>query len=388
MSKIISIDCFTVPPRWIFVRVTTDDGASGWGECLVPKRRAAVVTAVSEMARNIVGHDSTRIEQISQMMRRGAFFRHGPILGAAAAGIEIALWDLLGKRLDCPIYGLMGGAVRDHVRSYTWIGGDDPANVVDHARLRITEGFDAVKMNASGVVPAIGATQWIDALVDRMGSLRDAFGMTLDIALDFHGRVPRAALKQAIPELEPFRPMWIEEPCVPEALESIDMLARICPHIPIATGERFFNRWDFRRLLDRGGIDIVQPDVSLTGIHELAKIAHLAETYDVVVAPHCPNGPISLAASLQLGFCTTNIVIQEQSLGLHYNKGYSQLPSGELQDYLVAASVLAAKEGRIHRWNAPGLGLSLNEDHIAAAHQEWTLPDADWRNEDGSLAEW
>lgn len=388
MSNISSIDCFTVPPRWIFVRVTTDDGMTGWGECIVPKRRAAVVSAVKDMARNIVGQDSTRIEHISQMLRRGAFFRHGPVLCTASAGIETALWDLLGKRLGVPVSGLLGGAVRDAVRSYTWIGGDSPANVVEHARSRINEGFNAVKMNATGVVPAVGATQWIDSLVERMGSLRDAFGMSLDVALDFHGRVARPALKQVIKELEQFRPMWIEEPCVPEALESIDMLARICPNIPIATGERFLNRWEFRRLLERGGVDIVQPDVSITGVYELAKIAHLAETYDVSVAPHCPNGPISLAASLQLGFCTSNIVIQEQSLGLHYNKGYSQLPKGELKDYLLDASVLVANEGRINRWNAPGLGLSLDENHIAAAHQEWNLPDADWQHEDGSLAEW
>ena len=388
MSRIGAIDCFTVAPRWIFVRVTTDDGIAGWGEGIVPKRRSAVIAAVGDLARNILGRDPSQIEELTQFMRRGAFFRHGPILAAAAAGIEIALWDILGKRHGLPAHQFLGGAVREHVRSYTWIGGDNPADVVEHARDRVARGFDAVKMNATGSVPAIGATAWIDALTARMGSLRDAFGTSLDIALDFHGRVPRAALKQVIPELEPFRPMWIEEPALPETESSFEMLARICPHIPIATGERLLDRRDFQRLLERGGVDVVQPDVSLTGFHELARIAALAEIHDAAVAPHCPNGPISLAASLQLGFCTPGIVIQEQSLGLHYNQGYSNLKPGELQDYLRDTSVLTTREGRIHRWDAPGLGLALDEDRIAATHEEWTLPDADWRHPDGSLAEW
>lgn len=386
--RITKIACFTVPPRWIFVSVTTDDGRTGWGEAIVPKRKEAVTGAVADLARGMIGQEAGRIEDHAQRMRKGAFFRRGPVLGAAAAGIEIALWDLKGQRAGMPVHDLLGGAVRDRLRSYCWIGGDSPDDVVNHAKARIAAGFDAVKMNATASVPVLGGHGAIDGLVSRMGSLRDAFGFDLDIALDLHGRIPRSVLKQLIPEIEPFRPMWIEEPFLPEADDTADMLARLCPHIPVATGERLLDRWDFKRLLDRGGVDIVQPDISITGLAELERIARLAEIYDVAVAPHCPNGPVSLAASLQIGFCCANVAIQEQSLGLHYNQGYDDLPAADLLDYLADIGPLTTQNGRFARLTGEGLGISLNAGRIASAHCDWVMPDADWRHPDGSFAEW
>lgn len=386
--RIEKIKCHTVPPRWIFVSVTTDDGLTGWGEAIFPKRKAAVVGAVEDLARGLVGQEAHRIEDLASSMRKGGFFRRGPVLGAAAAGIEIALWDLKGKRAGMPVYDLLGGPVRQSIRSYCWIGGDDPADVVNHARQRIAEGYTAVKMNATASVPTLGGFGQIDALVARFASLRDAFGNDLDIALDLHGRVPRTVLKQLLPEIEPFRPMWIEEPFLPEADDTADMLARLSPHIPIATGERLLDRWDFKRLLDRGVVDIVQPDVSITGLFELEKIARLAEIYDVAVAPHCPNGPVSLAASLQVGFCCANIAIQEQSLGLHYNQGYASLPPADLLDYLSDPSPLTTREGHFDELTGAGLGIEVNATRVAKAQMDWTMPDAGWRHADGTFAEW
>jgi galactonate dehydratase len=388
MSKIAEIVSFRVPPRWIFVRVTTDDGLVGWGEAIIPKRARTVVAAVEDMAANVVGFDANRIEDIAQRLRRGAFFRGGPILGTAASAIEQALWDIKGKRYGLPVHEFLGGRVRDTIRSYAWIGGDSPQGVVDHARERIGQGFSAVKMNATPALSQVGERAVIDAAVERVGALRDTFGNTLDIALDLHGRVHRTSLKPLLAELEQFHPMWIEEATTPENEESLKVLARAAGSIPVATGERLTSRWDVKRVLDTGAVDIIQPDVSITGLFELEKIARLAEIYDVAVAPHCPNGPLSLAASLQVGFCAPNVAIQEQSLGLHYHQGFSGLPKGEMHDYLADPAPLTTIDGVFKPLTEPGLGIEIATEIVEREAADWFLPDADWTHPDGTYAEW
>lgn len=388
MARISDIRVLKVPPRWLFVRVTTEDGRVGWGEAIIPKRARAVIGAVADMAANLVGKDAGQIENIIQQLRRGAFFRGGPILSTAAAGIEIALWDIKGKTFDAPVHEFLGGAVRETIRSYAWIGGDSPHDVVAHAKSRIEQGFSAVKMNATPAMPYLADTAVIDDLVARMGALRDAYGKSLDIALDFHGRIHRSALKPLFREIEQFGPMWVEEATTPQSEEALVALARAAGSIPVATGERLNSRWEFKRVLDTGAIDIIQPDVSITGLFELEKIARLAEVYDVAVAPHCPNGPISLAASLQVGACCPNVVIQEQSLGLHYHQGYAGLPTADLLDYLEDRTVLSVTDGAFAVPSGRGLGLELDGGRIATLQQDWHLPDSDWRHADGTYAEW
>lgn len=385
---IADITTYRVPPRWIFVAVTTGDGQRGWGEAIIPKRAQAVCGAIADMAGNLKGMDADRIEDIAQRLRRGAFFRGGPILATAAAAIEQALWDLKGRARDMPVFEFLGGRTRDHIRTYAWIGGDSPDNVVEHARERIAQGFSAVKMNATSAIGHVGQWSEIEGAVARLGALRDAFGYDLDIALDLHGRVPRAQLKPLLAEIEPLRPMWVEEATTPENEESFRLLARASRSIPVATGERLVSRWDFKRLLDTAAVEIIQPDVSLTGVFELEKIARLAEIYDVAVAPHCPNGPISLAASLQVGFCCSNVAIQEQSLGLHYHEGFSGLPKGDLLDYLADPAPLTAVDGRFRPPSAPGLGIAVDTERVASAGSDWHLLDADWVHCDGTYAEW
>lgn len=384
---ITAIETFRVPPRWFLVRVSTADGAVGWGESIVPKRARAVVGAIGDLADNVIGRDARRIEDLWQRMHRGAFFRGGPILATAAAAIEQALWDLKARSVGLPVYEFLGGAVRERTRAYAWVGGDDPDGVVDHARQRMAQGFTAVKMNATGTADHLDRHQLIDDVLARVGSLRDAFGAELDIALDFHGRVPRPVAKILLRELEPFRLMWVEEPVTPE---TDDSLRHIVPgsSIPIATGERLTSRWEILKLLRDGMVDIVQPDVSLTGLFELEKIARMAEVYDVAVAPHCPNGPISLAASLQVGFCCPNVVIQEQSGGIHYHQGYAGLPAGELFDYVRDSGPLTTVDGHFRRTDGAGLGIDVDEDVVRAASGAWSLPDPDWTHEDGRYAEW
>jgi galactonate dehydratase len=386
--SISSIETFQVPPRWILVRVATGDGLVGWGEAIVPKRVRAVTGAVADLAENFLGADEGRIEDLWQRARRDGFFRGGPILATAAAAIEHALWDIKGHRHGLPVYEFLGGAVRDTVPLYAWIGGDRPADVVADTRARRAQGFGAVKMNATAQLDYVDSHARIDEAVARVSALRDDFGPDLGIAVDFHGRVHRAMAKALLVELDRYGLMWVEEPLPPGHDDALAEITKVASRTPIATGERLTTRWDFKRLLEHRVVDIVQPDVSLTGLFELEKICRMAEAYDVAVAPHCPNGPVSLAASLQVDLCTGNTVIQEQSLGLHYNQGYAGLAPAEMHDYLTDPAPLTAREGRLSAPSGPGLGIRIDEDIVRERQQRWQLRDPNWRHDDGRLAEW
>lgn len=381
--RIRAMELFKVPPRWLFLKITTDDGITGWGEPVVEGRADTVQTAVEEMRDELIGKDASAIEDIWQMLYRGGFYRGGPILTSAISGIEQALWDIKGKRLGVPVYELLGGPVRDRIRVYAWIGGDRPSEVAAAGQERVTQGYHALKMNATADMEWIDSNIKIQEAADRLGALREAIGYGIEIGVDFHGRVHKTMAKALVKALEPFKPMFFEEPVLAENNEALLEIARHTA-IPIATGERMFTRWDFKQLLASGAVDIIQPDLSHAGgIWEVRKIAAMAEAYDVAVAPHCPLGPIALAASLQLDFCTPNAFIQEQSLGIHYNQG------SDLLDYLADPAVFHYKEGYVARLTAPGLGITVDEDKVrtaAAVGHRWRNPI--WRNADGSVTEW
>lgn len=382
-STIRSLELFAVPPRWLFLKVTTEDGLSGWGEPIVEGRAATVQAAVEEMGEYLVGQDANHIEDLWQTLYRGGFYRGGPVLTSAISGIDQALWDIKGKRLGIPVFDLLGGPVRDKMRVYAWIGGDDPAGAAASARERTAEGYTALKMNATGPLEWIDTPFQVQQAADRLASVREAVGPQVGIGIDFHGRVHRGMAKALVRELEPFHPMFFEEPVLPENNEALAEISRLTS-VPIATGERMFTRWGFKSLLSSGHADIIQPDLSHTGgIWEGRKIAAMAEAYDVAVAPHCPLGPITLAASLQLDFCTPNAFIQEQSLGIHYNQG------SDLLDYLADPGVFHYQEGFVPLLTNPGLGIEINEVKVrkmAEIGHHWRNPL--WRYEDGSIAEW
>jgi len=388
MAAIKEITVYRVPPRWLLVSVETDDGLTGWGEAIIPKRANAVEGAVADLAWNITGSDPGRIEDLAQRMRRGGFFRDGPILATAAAAIEHALWDIKGRRHGLPVYEFLGGAVRERVRVYAWVGGDRPADVVAQVKARLEQGYAAVKMNATEELDLLDTAARLDEVIARVAAIRDAFGAGVEVALDFHGRVHRPMAKALLRELEQFGLMWVEEPLPPGQEDLLPEIARVAGRTPIATGERLLTREAFARMLSRGGVDVIQPDVSLTGLFELEKLCRMAEAYDVAVAPHCPNGPVSLAASLQVACCAGNVVIQEQSLGLHYHAGYSGLPRGEMFDYLADPRPLTPADGALARPSGPGLGITIDTDAVRERRSDWRLPDPDWRLEDGRLAEW
>jgi len=383
MGRIERFDLFKVPPRWLFLKITTDEGVEGWGEPVVEGRADTVAAAVREMGEYLVGADPTRIEDLWQTLYRGGFYRGGPILMSAISGIEQALWDISGKMAVLPVHRMLGGAVRDRMRVYSWIGGDRPDDVVAEARRRIDTGMNAVKMNGTEEMAWIDSFTKVEEVLSRVQALRDAFGYSLDIAVDFHGRVHLPMARVLMKELEPFRLMFIEEPVLVENREAFREL-RQHTVTPIATGERNFSRWDFKDLITGGGVDILQPDLSHAGgIWEVRKIAAMAEAYDLAVAPHCPLGPIALAACLQLDFCTPNAFIQEQSLGIHYNQGT------DLLDYLADPSVFRYRDGHVSLPEGPGLGITVNEEVVLEKSREghnWKNPV--WRNIDGSVAEW
>ncbi len=380
--KITQLTTYLVPPRWLFLRIETDADIVGWGEPVVEGRAATVATAVEELGEYLVGKDPLRIEDHWNVLAKGGFYRGGPILSSALAGIDQALWDISGKHLGVPVHQLLGGHVRDRVRVYSWIGGDDPAEVAAEAALKVEQGFTAVKMNGAGALRVIDTWAQANAVADRVAAVREVLGNHRDVAIDFHGRFSLAMARRTLPLLEPLGPMFVEEPVVPEASDLIGQLAA-GTSIPIALGERLYNRWDYRRVLG-SGIAVVQPDVSHAGgISELRKIATMAEAFDVALAPHCPLGPIALAASLQVAFASPNLLIQEQSLGIHYHAG------SDLLDYLVDRSVFEYRDGSVARPTGPGLGIEVDEAAVAAAARtghRWR--NEVWRREDGSFAEW
>ncbi|UOR11520.1 galactonate dehydratase [Halobacillus amylolyticus] len=381
--KITNFKLYQVPPRWLFLKIETDEGVVGWGEPVVEGRAHTVAACVTELMDYLIGQDPRKIEDHFQVLYRGGFYRGGPILMSAISGIEQALWDIKGKFYNMPVYEMLGGAVRDDIQVYSWIGGDRPQDVGAAAKEKAEAGFTAIKMNGTEEMNYIDSYSKVDAAVNRVAAIREAVGNEFGIGIDFHGRVHKAMAKILVKELEPYRPMFIEEPVLVENLEAFKEIANHTT-TPIATGERNYTRWGFKQMLIDGTVDIIQPDLSHTGgILEAKKIATMAETFDVAVAPHAPLGPINLAASLQVDACTPNCIIQEQSLGIHYNKG------SDLLDYLVDPTVFEYQSGSVKMPKGVGLGIEINEDRVKQAAKEghqWKNPI--WRHGDGTVAEW
>lgn len=382
MTTISRVETFLVAPRWLFVRVETTDGLVGWGEATCEGRSETVRTAVEQLSELLIGQDALRIEDHWQVMTKGSFYRGGPILASAVAGLDQALWDIAGKRYGAPVHQLLGGPVRDRIRVYGWVGGDEPSEVRDQIAARVEAGLTAVKMNASGRMSPVASVAELDGVVQRVAAAREVLGDDRDVAVDFHGRFTLANARRVAPLLEPYRPFFLEEPVVPENSHLIGEFVRSTT-TPVSTGERLYNRQEFLPVL-QAGIAVAQPDLSHAGgITEVRKIAALAEVYDVQLAPHCPLGPIALAACLQVGFATPNYLIQEQSIGIHYNLG------AEVLDYCVDQEPLTFVDGYVQRLTAPGLGIEIDEQAVRAADKRghaWRSPT--FRHSDGSYAEW
>jgi galactonate dehydratase len=381
--KITCLTTFLVPPRWCFLKIETDDGIIGWGEPVLEGRAQTVAAAVEELSDYLIGKDPRNIEDLWTVMYRGGFYRGGGVHMSAIAGIDQALWDIKGKALGVPVCELLGGRVRERIRVYSWIGGDRPSDTAAAAKAAVDSGFTAVKMNATEELQFLDTFDKVERCLQNVAAVREAVGPNVGIGVDFHGRVHKPMAKVLIKELAPFQLMFIEEPVLSEHYEALKELAPLSS-IPIALGERLYSRWDFKRILSEGYVDIIQPDPSHSGgITETRKIASMAEAYDIALALHCPLGPIALAANLQLDGVCYNAFIQEQSLGIHYNT------ANDLLDYVSNREVFAYQDGMVSIPNGPGLGIEVNETYVrerAAEGHRWRNPV--WRHADGSFAEW
>lgn len=366
--RITKLETFLVKPRWLFLKVHTNAGIVGLGEPVLEGRAKTCATAVQEIAPYLVGKDPRRVVHHWQAIYRHAFYRGGPILTSALSGIDQALWDIKGKALGVPVYELLGGPTRDRVRVYAHAG------TPEAMQRAMARGFETFKTGpAKRRPPRIVETKaFVDRVAERFARLREAVGPEIDIALDFHGAVAPPTAKLLIKAVEPHQPFFIEEPV---QCQNVDLLADVAraTHLPIATGERIFTKWGFRRILEKRAASILQPDLCHAGgITEARLIAGMAEAYYAAIAPHNPLGPISLAAGLQLAAAIPNFLCQEQvTLGEGYLKrpfrverGYVPIPTG------------------------PGLGIELDEDALAdKTGHDWRNPES-YDRDDGSVVDW
>ena len=370
--RITKLETFFVKPRWVFLKMHTDSGLTGWGEPTLEGWAHAVAAAVQHMGRYLLGRDPRRIEDHWQTLYRGAFYRGGAVLTSALSGIEQAMWDITGQALGAGVHELLGGRVRERIGMYRHVGGESCDDCAAAAAAAVEQGFTAVKTCPFGAARFVESAEFVERVVERVAAIREAVGKRVDVMLDFHGRTKAALAVRLCKALEPLEPLFVEEPCPPG---NADALAAVAAgtSIPIAAGERLFTRWGFRDVLEKRAAAILQPDLSHAGgILEVRKIAAMAEAFDVAVAPHCPLGPVSLAACLQLDACTPNFLCQEQ---VCLGEGYLKRP-------------FALVDGCVDVPTAPGLGIELDEDALAGK-----LGDGHWENprlryEDGAPADW
>jgi galactonate dehydratase len=343
--------------NWHWVRVETDQGIHGIGEASVEGREQTTASAVDEFARYLIGQDPGQIEHHWQRLHRHGFWRGGVILNSAIAAIDQALWDIKGKALGVPVYELLGGPTRKRVRLYTHCRGDSPEAAADRARELAEQGWTGLKMGPRPVGDSIDERAMIRRMARTLELTRQAVGPDVDLMVDNHGRMSPGYAIEMMHAIAPYNLLFFEEPVPPDDVKATTKIGEAkaardgMP--PLATGERLFSKWEYRALLESQAVDVVQPDICHAGgISELKKIAAMAETYYVKVAPHNPNGPVATAASAHLAAAIPNFLILEfalnqphrdlaQSIGMKVEKGWLELP------------------------DRPGLGIELNEAEIA-----------------------
>lgn len=353
ISAIKTVMAFGGRQTWVFVLVETDAGITGVGEASLEGKERAVAAAVEELARFLIGRDPTRIEQNWQILYRHGFWRGGVVLNSALSGIEQALWDIVGKELGVPVYRLLGGAARDKAQLYTHVGGRTPDDLARNALALKEQGWRALKTGPLGFEGFATEQQCVRANAERMRVLREAVGPDVLLMIDAHGRPTPGQAIQLLRAVEPYDIYFFEEPVPPDNVDALARVRRAETNVTLATGERLFTKWGYRELLERQYVDIIQPDVCHDGgILETRKIAAMAETYYVRVAPHNPNGPVATATSLQLAFALPNFCILEYALNQPWRDQVIKQP-------------LEIVEGYVALPTAPGLGVELNFEAIA-----------------------
>jgi len=390
ITAIETMVCHARMRNWVFVKVLTDqDGLWGWGEATLEWHTRAVVGAIEDLAQLLIGEDPRRIEYLWQSMYRQHFWHgNGIVRGTAISGIDIALWDILGKIHGVPCHQLWGGPVRDYVRTYAHLGGgkmedfyqtstENAHRFAELAIKAVEEGYTAFKsmavpetMSLEGMMPVKHAAACVEAM-------REAVGDEIDIMVDCHARPSPAMGLQFAKALEPYGLYFLEEPCWPETVADIANIQRSV-RTPIATGERLVSQYQFRELLEQRACAVLQPDIThCRGFAEARRIAAMAEAYRVSLAPHNPQGPVSTAASLELGFATPSYIICETVS--------NDVP---WRGDIVQEGFTAERQGQIVRPNArPGLGIELDEAEIEKyPFEQEVLQRTFYR--DGSVGDW
>ncbi len=342
--------------NWLFVKVSTDARITGWGEASLENREISVQAEIAELAKGLIGRDPFQIEKIWVDAHRGTYWSGGAVSMSAISGIDLALWDILGKALAVPVHQLLGGKVRDRLRAYAnaWFEiGSDPGKYADDALAMVEAGFDAIKWD-----PFTGASQMLSRQIEdeafaNIDAVRMAVGPTVDLCIEAHGRFNLISAIRVGQRLEPYRPFFYEEPILHDNPDALAEVARAV-RVPIATGERLLSRWDFRPLLERNCVRIIQPDICHAGgISELKKIATMAETYYVAIQPHNAGGPLSTLAAIHLDASTPNFAIQE--FFEPYRARYNQLLTHPIE----------VENGHLIVPDRPGLGGDIDEEAAA-----------------------
>jgi galactonate dehydratase len=360
--KVTKIETFVLKNSWVFVKISTDAGITGWGEMLKDDAKACAAGAL-EVADYLVGKDPRPVAHHWQAIHRGAFYRGGPIKTAISSGIDMALWDITGKCFGVPVYKLLGGPTRDCVRVYGTVSEETGVNAMKVGPSSSRKAFKYVE-----------TPMFVDEVVERFKALRDKHGPGVDIGVDFHGAVQPPTALQLVKALEPYQPWFYEE--IVQAL-NVDVMAEIArkTHIPIATGERIFTKWGFKEILEKRAASIVQPDICYAGgITELKIIAGQAEAYYTPMGPHNPQGPCSLAASLQIAGCIPNFLAQERG-----DNEYEEI---------LAEPLPPVKNGHRPLPTGPGLGITIDENKLMDLVGEPRPYGPQFDPDDGSVVDW
>ena len=353
----MSVENISADPRrlrgggMVIVRIRTDDGLEGFGEGTLPHKTRAIAGAVEDFAEYLVGQDPGLIERHWQVLYRNSFQRGGVIQMTAQSAIDQALWDIAGKRLGAPVWALLGGAVRDRILLYAHPGGAGRDEIVERTLARVEEGYRAFKLTITASPEPIRDSRLVEEVYGIAAAVRDAVGDDIKLMVDGHGKqTPTVAIELAH-ALEPLDLLFFEEPVPPRNVEAL-LLVSQATTVPLATGERMYNRWDFRTTIESQAVSVLQPDLGHAGgVSETRRIAAAGETYFMGVAPHNPRGPGVTMASLQVAACTPNFLIQETAI-----------PAGgdELWDAMLAEP-LTITDGYVDLPRAPGLGFRFDE---------------------------
>ena len=341
--------------NWVIVKVSTDTELFGWGEATLEGKERTVQAAIAELGAMLIGRDPLPVEHHWQRLYRHGFWRGGPVVNSAIAGLDQALWDLRGKAWGVPVYRLLGGPTRDYIRLYTHVGIYEPDEMVEDAQRDIADGFTAMKTGSWRNDMLLPESERLRIFTERLTLLRDTVGPSIDIMIDDHGRGRPSSAARLMRALAPFDLLFLEETTQPDDLESLIRLRNADPPMDIATGERLYSKWDYRPLLEQRLVDVIQPDLGHAGgISEVKKIAALAEAYYVQLAPHNPQGPLSTAAAAHLGMAIPNFLILEFVRQDTYRD-------------TAMRDAWTIERGNLLVPDVPGLGVELDEDALLAS---------------------